>query len=681
MFFKLVGANSRRNKKDNALYFSSMLISVIAFYIILSVSNQDVMIFLSKMESDAVQRLLSIIPVLYITTLIILFVLVYFSSSIKMDNRKHELGMYMTLGVKKRKLFLMLYLEDMRNDLLALAIGLPVAIMLSELISLVTSKVIGMGIIGHRFSLSFSAILFTVIGFLTVKSLATVIITIKTLRKEIGDLLNYKPIAVKKQHSKFVYIFSLLIGLIMLAKAYYYGITKWAWEDFAQMMITVALGTAGTVLIFYGMRLILEFFIKMRTSKRLHSFNFRQIQEIVINRSTIIALCSLLIFVSLSLFSVGVATYVGTTKDTPHIMDYTFINYSENKVFNKESVRAELKENNLNSYFTDLFDIRLGQTGEEAFLFKELIFALEKEEKSREIEILLSNFKGRESCHLISLSGYNKIRKLANLPPEKLGNDEANLYIGAGFLLDKNVINKILKSNPKVKVADKNLKLVGDVQYLPIVTDRAITLSYAIVVNDEVFDSLTKGNDFNYVNGVLDVKKVKEQGLMRVIMDINQELDKTSLKYESYIQNIGRQLIHIISASYITIYLSIVFLVVANTIIGVLFLMSQRTSYKRYQTLVYLGATYDVICKSSQKQINNFFGLAIFVAVINSFFGVLSLFKATLPSSVREDIGRLIIISLLPLTLLILFEFIYIHVVKKSGNSFLMTLMEPKREE
>ena len=164
MFFKLVGANSKRNKKDNALYFSSMLISVIAFYIILSVSNQDVMIFLSKMESDAVQRLLSIIPVLYITTLIILFVLVYFSSSIKMDNRKHELGMYLTLGMKKRKLFLMLYLEDMRNDLLALAIGLPVAIMLSELISLVTSKVIGMGIIGHRFSLSFSAIIFTVIG-------------------------------------------------------------------------------------------------------------------------------------------------------------------------------------------------------------------------------------------------------------------------------------------------------------------------------------------------------------------------------------------------------------------------------------------------------------------------------------------------------------------------------------
>ena len=328
-----------------------------------------------------------------------------------------------------------------------------------------------------------------------------------------------------------------------------------------------------------------------------------------------------------------------------------------------------------------MFEIRWGQTGENDFSYKEVVSSLEKEEKTLDVEIMVDDFKHIDSCCLISLSGYNSIRKLANLPPEKLRNDEANLYMWDNILLDEDAINNALKSNPKVKVADKSLKLVGDVRSLPIVTDHAITLRFALVVNDEVFDYLTKGNDVKYVNGVLDANKVKEQGLMRVIMDINQELDKTSLEYESYIQNIGRQLIYILSYSYMTIYLSIVFLVVANTIIGVLFLMSQRTSYKRYQSLVYLGATYDVLCKSSQKQINNFFGLAIFVAVINSFFGVLSLFKSTLPSSVRDDIGSLIIISLLPLALLTLFEFIYIHIVKKSGNSFLMTLMEPKREE
>lgn len=73
MFFKLVVRNSKRDRKSNGLYFSSMIISIIAFYIILSLSHQDIMIFLKKMESDAVDRLFTLIPIFYISTLVILF--------------------------------------------------------------------------------------------------------------------------------------------------------------------------------------------------------------------------------------------------------------------------------------------------------------------------------------------------------------------------------------------------------------------------------------------------------------------------------------------------------------------------------------------------------------------------------------------------------------------------------
>ena len=61
MFFDLVRRNSRRSRKENGLFFLSLLISIIAFYIILSLSQQDVMRFLKQMESDAVNRLLTIL--------------------------------------------------------------------------------------------------------------------------------------------------------------------------------------------------------------------------------------------------------------------------------------------------------------------------------------------------------------------------------------------------------------------------------------------------------------------------------------------------------------------------------------------------------------------------------------------------------------------------------------------
>ena len=65
MFFKLVARNSKRDRKENGLFFASLIISIAAFYIILSLSKQDVMLFLAKMESDAVNRLLKIITVFY----------------------------------------------------------------------------------------------------------------------------------------------------------------------------------------------------------------------------------------------------------------------------------------------------------------------------------------------------------------------------------------------------------------------------------------------------------------------------------------------------------------------------------------------------------------------------------------------------------------------------------------
>ena len=77
MFIQLIKRNSRRSRKENGLFFASLLISIIAFYIILALPHQDVMLFLAKMESDAVDRLLSLIPAFYGLTLIILFFLIY----------------------------------------------------------------------------------------------------------------------------------------------------------------------------------------------------------------------------------------------------------------------------------------------------------------------------------------------------------------------------------------------------------------------------------------------------------------------------------------------------------------------------------------------------------------------------------------------------------------------------
>ena len=684
MFSKLVSRNSKRDRKNNGLYFSSMVLSIISFYIILSLSHQDVMIFLKQIESDAVNKLFSMIPILYVATLFILFFLVYFASSMQMERRKHEFGVYLTLGMRRSKLFLLLLLEDLRNSILALGIGLPISILISELISLITAKIVGLGIIEHQFSLSTTALLYTVIGFLAVKLAVFVLLSAKTANMEIGNLLAYSPSGMKKLLPKGVYLLASVLGILLLGTAYYLGMSGRAWENVMTMGITVLLGTLGTILLFFGMRLFIDFLVKLGSNRKLHTYNFRQIQELVIQRSTILAICSLLIFSALCLFGAGVAIASGNSGNHTHVLDYTFRDSKQETDENLDvnTVKKELEAAGLASQFSKILQIKVGEPKEhESVSFEEVIKELKKQKDSKNKEILLHKFKQSTTSHLIPVSEYNELRKAANLPPLELTNKEAYLYMGKDFLPDESLVNSVLKTNPQIKVMGNDVKLIGDVQSLPIVTDREITLSVALIVPDEIFMSYTDGRYSNYVSGILTPELVKEKGLMKAISDTNKKLNQTSLGYESYIQNMGRQLFYIISASYITIYLAIIFLVVANTIIGVQFLMGQRQSYRRYQTLIHLGANYETLCKSSEKQINWYFGLPIALALISSSFGVSSLLTGIVPASARMVMGQKFITAMLIILLLAGFEVIYIRIVKKNSNKYLLSLMEPKRDE
>ena len=131
MFFKLVSLNSRRSRKENGLFFSSLLISVLAFYMILSLPQQDVMLFLNRMESYAIDRLLSMIPILYGVTLFLLFFLIYYAGRYQLERRRHEFGVCLMLGMRRGRLFAMLLLEELGSSLLSLAVGLPAAVLLS----------------------------------------------------------------------------------------------------------------------------------------------------------------------------------------------------------------------------------------------------------------------------------------------------------------------------------------------------------------------------------------------------------------------------------------------------------------------------------------------------------------------------------------------------------------------
>lgn len=690
MFFKLVSRNSRRNRKENGLFFSSLLVSIIAFYMILSLSRQDVMLFLAQLESDAVDKLLSMIPVFYGMTLVILFFLIYYASRFQLERRRHEFGVCLMLGMRRNRLFLMLLAEDIRNSVITLIIGLPAAVLLSELVSLVTAKLVGIGIVGHQASLSFQAMLWTATGFFLIKFAAFLILSGRICRQEIGSLLVSVPDGVRKQLPAFLYAASVMAGVLCLASAYAMAIHGESWRNINKMGFTMVLGLGGTFMFFWGLRFPIGLLENARTRNRqLHVFNFRQIQETVIYRSGTLAVCSLLILAALCCFGAGIAMFRFYGESGQHVLDYTFTD--NETVKDTTAIRKLLSDYRLDTRFQDLFEVKTGYihtTGDirHTVRLEPVMDTLREMSPSQDKDVLLSNLEYVESdgiSHLIALSGYNRLLSAAGLPELELAAGEAAVYMGRDFIpFERELLfNRVLERRPEIQIDQETFCLTGTLQTTNLVTDRSITLFFALIVPDEIFEYYTQGTYDVYLNGILAADETEGTSLMSAISDMNQELRKTGLSYESYLQNMARQLFYMVSASYITIYLAIIFLIIANTIIGVQFLMTQQKANRRYRTLIHLGAAHAVLCKSSHKQVNWYFGLPVAVAAFSSPFGVRALFTGLLPSRARSNLSEMMIVSAAMILALCVVEYIYIASVKRANDRYLLTLMVPEREE
>lgn len=92
----------------------------------------------------------------------------------------------------------------------------------------------------------------------------------------------------------------------------------------------------------------------------LRVFNFRQVQENVIRKSSTLSISSVLILAALCCFGAGIviAFSYGNEKGNTHIMDYTFENYEEDQKQGVENVKKLLTDNGLEQDFSDLFEVQ-----------------------------------------------------------------------------------------------------------------------------------------------------------------------------------------------------------------------------------------------------------------------------------------------------------------------------------
>ena len=687
MFFKQVRRNAAKNRKNNGLFFGSLVVAIVAFYTLLSLSDQDVMRFLKTMESDAISKLMLLIPIVYMISLFFVFFLVYFAYRYQLDNRKREFGLYLMLGMKRSTLFAMLMSETIWNSLVSILLGLPIALLLTEGISLATAKLVGLGIIGHKISFSIPAVLGTVIGFIAVQMIAMLFLSAAFSRKEPMELLRSDSPEKQVSLSGKKGWLGLVLGLIFLILAYVIGVTMLGSFDFKIVTLVLALGGSGTFLLYHGMGVFIGHKIQQKSPARsgLFTFTGRQIQENVLHQYRALAVSSLLLLMALACISFGIGTASGRGS-----MDVRTVDFSIEG--NEQEVRGVLDSEASKSMISMYYPMFLGSMNTN--LYDQTGAVLESKPNAHELSWaglsdalanlpetdlrnnMMENFSDRSGSYLISETSYNNLLQTIGKKPIQLGKSQVALYTSMKDSSDFiNNLDDALKSGTYIEVDDRKYELLPNIYFDNVVADRKITLYSALIVSDEDFKNWASDSSTPFCwNVLLSQKTVNEKGLMQAILSMEQNFAGTGLEYESYIGGIGRNLFYTVAASYLTIYLGILFMVIANTVIGLKYLMQQRENKRRYLTLLMLGADVDDLCKSAGTQICLFFALVLGVAVFSSVFAIWSMFTSFLKLPVGTSLVKVIVIAGISSILFVMIECIYIHIVEHTSSREIQAL-------
>lgn len=665
MFFKQIRYNVAKNRKDNGLFLSSLVVAIVAFYTLLSLENQDVMRYLKTIESDAVGKLMLLIPAVFIISLFFVFFLVYFAYRYQLNNRKKEFGLYLMLGMKRSKLFFMLLGETVLNTLMSLVIGLPIALFLTEGISLATVKLIGLGIIGHQVNISLSAVIGTAVGFSAIQMIAMIFLSSGICRKEPLQLLDSDSAEKQVVLSGKERWLGFVTSLILLSVAYVLGIKVLKDFEFKTIMLILVLGTIGTFQFFNSIGTFLGYRIKKKSPSQTGLFTFtgRQIQEHVIHEYRALAVSSLLLLMAISCISFGIGVAASHTSDT-RSAEFSIMSSEE------EVIKVLSSEENA-SLIDTYYPMYLSTTykSEDKVSWAGFIESIKTQTETELRDNLIENLEFETEPYIISVSSYNELLESLGKKPIQLEENKVALYTSMTDITDfTDIISSAIEGGGYIEVNGQKRELEQTLYTNNVVTDRSITIYIGLIVSEFDYEKMCDSKEPYCWNVLLKQDIIAEKGLIRAVGALEDNLLKTDLEYESYINGMGRNLFYKVAGSYITIYLGVLFMVIANTVIGLKYLMQQRANQHRYITLLKLGANTNELCKSAKRQINTFFLLVLGLAVCSSIFAVWAMFTSFVKLPVGTTLMATAIMGSIAFVIMIIIELIYSNFVIHSSS-------------
>lgn len=614
LYFKLAKTNLSNNKPFYIPYIISSIITVAMLYMMSFLSDNK---GLNKiMGADSLATIFRLgVGIIVIFSYIFLF----YTNSFIIKRRKKEIGVYNILGMEKRHLSKVLFVETIYSAIISLVCGIIVGIAFSKFILMVLYGIIGI----HKtveFFVNIHGIILCVVSFGILFLLTFLYNFMQIKLANPIELLRGTNVGEREPKTK---IFMTIVGVVCLAIAYYIAITT---ENplnvltlfFVAVLLviigTFALFTAGSIALLKLLRNNKKFYYNKRHFMAVSGMLYRMKQ----NAAGLASICILSTMV-LVVISTTVSMYVGIQdelmarypNDVCVTVDYNSVidksSEIEKAIFD-EIDSAEVKNKKAFSYLS----VFVGQKGDG--------FTTDKEHLSY------------QNSYLFYILSKDDFIKIDNSFKDKIGNISKGEAV---VVLNKKYDKKDIKIFGKNYKVNKSFEHTEDNDLYMISTLNG--LGYIILDNDEsvqeLYDMQEKmlGKGANYYTNKIRFdfksgnKKQKAAAYKKIDNVVkkyfkenkNDKKEISSYWVESRQENEQNFYLLYGGLFFLGIFLGTMFLIVTVMIIFYKQITEGYDDRERYQILEKVGMSSREVKDTIKSQIRIVFVLPIFAAAVH----------------------------------------------------------------
>lgn len=652
MLFKLSLKNISKSIKDYAIYFFTLILGVATFYVFNAIDDQSVMMKVSSTTAEIIKLMTNVLSGVSVFVSIILAFLIIYASRFLIKRRNKEFGVYLTLGMSKKKISLILFIETLIIGIVSLVVGLGIGFLLSQLMSILVANMFEADLTRFQFVFSTNACIKTLIYFSIMYFVVMIFNTINISKCKLIDLMhsNKKSEKIKLKNPLFCTIV-FIISCIALGFAYYQvtgGIEKMTNAN--SIFVPIGVGAISTFFVFWSLSgLLLKIFISMKNTyyKGLNSFTLRQFSSKINTMTFSMTIICLMLFITICVLSSALSMKNSLNKN---VVEFSPRDVEISKPANVDLEDSDFTDKQIENYklsFEEIFT----KNGFDFKKFKNIVyFSLYADDYVTLKSTLGTYYKTAKKNYpflryddyivLMKNSDYNNLANNFNLEKINLNSDQYAVVGNYKEMID--IKNEALKRNTEI--------IVNQRIYLP---------KYKKAING-FYEMGSQKSEIGFIVLPDDALNENQKISNKMVADYNGNQDDIEKDVTSFLNNTSKYIItfntkkDIRDASvglgaivtFLGLYLGIIFLISCAAILALKELSESSDNVEKFVVLRKIGVDEQELNKALFKQIGIFFMFPLILAIIHSIFGVMFCNNILKTMGVSFNLKSVIITSL-----------------------------------